>query len=123
VTASQPDLFDVLRKPPVVVPVEPDGHVLEGEPDAVFSLPHKRMAWDQATIELHRHDNGLWMWSTGYNCDSGGGGYRVGPKWGNFAESKSDALFYAVRELETKLERIGGSAAAAIMSWARGLAA
>ncbi|MDX8513550.1 hypothetical protein [Mesorhizobium captivum] len=105
---TQLSLFDAMRGPAVILPVV---------------LPHKRLAWDQATIELHRHDNGLWMWSTSFHCDSRGSGYKVGPKWGKFAESKADALFHAVRELEDRLERIEGPTAALILSWAGGLVA
>ncbi|MCA0027355.1 MULTISPECIES: hypothetical protein [unclassified Mesorhizobium] len=120
---QQLSLFDAMHRPPVIMPVDPDGAVLQTDPDLVFVLPHKRMAWDQATIELHRHDNGLWMWSTSVHCDSGGSGYRVGAKWGKFAESKADALYYAVREIEGRLERFDTPTAALILSWARGLAA
>jgi hypothetical protein len=43
------------------------------------------------------------MWSTSHHVDMGGGGYRVGAKWGKFAETREDALFYACEELEGKL--------------------
>jgi hypothetical protein len=33
----------------------------------------------------------------------GGGGYRVGAKWGKFAETRDDALFYACEELERRI--------------------
>jgi hypothetical protein len=32
-----------------------------GDPDFTFRLPHPRMARDRAEVEIHRHDNGLWM--------------------------------------------------------------
>ncbi|WP_099863849.1 hypothetical protein [Pararhizobium haloflavum] len=114
-------LFDTLRKPPVTVPIEKDGPVVQGEPDEVLRLEQPRMAWDRATIELHRHTNGLWMWSASWNADGSGVGYRVGPKWGRFAESRDDALFYAVKEIEDRLSGKPGPAAKLILSWARSL--
>ncbi|RWX72512.1 hypothetical protein [Mesorhizobium sp. M2A.F.Ca.ET.039.01.1.1] len=115
------DLFDALHKPPVIVPVDRDGPVVQGEADVSFVLPHKRLAWHQAEIELHRHDNGLWMWSASFNCGGHGSSYKVGAKWGKFAESKDDALFYAVQEIERRLEKSDGPEATAILKWARGL--
>lgn len=114
-------LFDALRDPPVIMQVDADGPVIQGDLDEVLTLAHPRMAWDRATIELHRHTGGLWMWSTSWNSDSGGSGYRVGPKWGKFASSRDDALFYAVREIEQRLELKGSADAAQIIAWARGL--
>jgi hypothetical protein len=103
---QQLGLFDTLRTPPVRVRVEPHGDVLsaELEPDFTFTLPHPRMAWHRAEIEIHRHANGLWMWSISSMADMSGGGYRVGPKWGKFAETREDALFYACEEM---LQRLG----------------
>ena len=99
-------LFDTLRRPPVHVAVEADGPVLNAEldPDFTFRLPHPRMAWDRAEIEIHRHENGLWMWSTSHMADMSGSCYRVGAKWGRFAETREDALFYACEELERHLK-------------------
>lgn len=122
-TLAQLDLFDAMHMPPVIVRCDPNGPVVQGDPDVTFAFPHKRMAWNQAEIELHRHDNGLWMWSTSFNFDNRGSSYKVGAKWGKFAESKPDALFYAVRELEAKLDEAEGPTAAAILTWAAGLAA
>lgn len=100
---QQLGLFDIQRLPPVRVSIRGDGPVVQDEPDFTFRLKHPRYAWDRAEIEVHRHDDGLWMWSTSYNADMGGGGYRVGSKWGKFAETREDALFYACEELEAKL--------------------
>lgn len=118
---QQLSLFDTLRRPAVRIPVDPDGPVLQGEPDFVYTLPHPRLAWNRAEIEIHRHENGLWMWSTEWNCDNGGGGYRVGAKWGKFAETRDDALFYAACELEAKLEGKTGADALLILKWAASL--
>lgn len=103
---QQLGLFDSVRMPPVRVSVDRDGAVLhyELEPDFTFRLKHPRMAWHRAEIEIHRHHDGLWMWSTKHSADMGGGGYRVGAKWGKFAETREDALFYACEEM---LQRIG----------------
>lgn len=118
---QQLDLFGALHSPPIIVPVQPHGDVVRGEVDTHLFLPHPRMAWHLAEIELHPHD-GMWMWSVRFNCDGHGGGYRVGPKWGKFASSKADALFYAVKELEARLGDGDSSTAAQIIRWARGLA-
>ena len=117
-TMHQLSIFDALRRPPIMLPVKPNGDVVAGEVDAVYRLPHPRLAWDHARIELHRHDDGLWMWSTGFHVDQCGGGYRVGPKWGHFAETRDDALFYAASEIIGRLKDLGGREAALVRSWA-----
>lgn len=118
-TTSQPSLFDVLRAPPVVLSGPLEDCVVKGEIDEHLFLPHPRMAWHQAEIKLHRHTNGLWMWSTATSRGGAGWGYHVGPKWNNFAESRDDALFYAVQEIQ---EKVQGSvhkqpSDAAILAW------
>lgn len=101
---SQPSLFDMLRGPMIVRPCDGLGPVVQGEADETLILPHPRLAWDRARIELHRHTDGLWMWSVSLHGDEGaGGGYKVGPKWGRFAESRDDALFFAVQEATKKI--------------------
>lgn len=100
---QQLGLFDALRRPPIRVSVAANGPVVRDEPDFTFRLKHPRYAWDRAEIEVHRHDDGLWMWSTSFNADMGGNGYRVGAKWGKFAETREDALFYACEELQEKV--------------------
>lgn len=102
-TAPQLDMFTAMRRPPVRRAVERDGPVVQGDVDEHLFLAHPRMAWNRADIELHRHENGLWMWSTRYMLAIGGGGYRVGEKWGKFAESRDDALFYAGQELRESI--------------------
>ena len=101
-TAAQMSLMDLMRAPPQLRPVDPDGPVIQGEPHETLRLPHPRLAWDMARIELHRHTDRLWMWSAG----DAGGGYRVGPKWGRFAATRDDALHYAARELIARMERM-----------------
>ena len=88
-----------MRSPPITRPVDPDGHVIQGEPDEVLRLPHPRLAWDIARIQLHRHSDGLWMWAIGHAVV----GFRVGPKWGRFADTRDDALYYAAQELIARM--------------------
>ncbi|MDX0541657.1 hypothetical protein GOC59_18915 [Sinorhizobium medicae] len=118
---QQLNLFDTRRGPPIRVPVDPNGPVLQGEPDFVYTLAHPRMAWNRAEIEIHRHENGLWMWSTEWNCDIGGRGYRVGAKWGKFADTREDALFYAACEIEDALRDKPGKEAVLILNWINSL--
>lgn len=75
------------------------------------------MAWNFADIKLHRHDDGLWMWSVAFCCDGEGSGYQVGPKWGKFAETRDDALFYAIAEMRTRLEARKSADAIKILTW------
>ncbi|MBT0780551.1 hypothetical protein [Paracoccus sp. pheM1] len=122
---DQLSLFDALRQPPVMRPVEPSGTVVQGEIDETLTLPHPRLAWPLARIELHQHVDGLWMWSV----SMAGGGYRVGPKWGKFAQSRDDARSYACDELLERCARVRDCASilmspvqlGQIQAWARGL--
>lgn len=50
-------------------------------------------------IELARHTDGRYMWSTSFHTPTGGQGYRVGPKWGKFANSPIEALQHARLEI------------------------
>lgn len=118
---NQLNLFDALHAPPVQVPIDANGSVVQGDVDEYLFLPHPRMAWHRAEIELHRHENGLWMWSTSWHCEEQGSGYRVGPKWGKFAESRADALFYAVREITSRLDGRDSADAKQIIAWAASL--
>ncbi|TBY24640.1 hypothetical protein [Rhizobium leguminosarum] len=54
-------------------------------------------------------------------ADSEGSSYRVGPKWGKFAETREDALFFAVEELEARIGKKAGSDAALILKWLNAL--
>lgn len=117
----QLSLLDALRAPPVVRYISPDGPVVQGDPDEALCLPHPRMAWDRARVELHRHTDGLWMWSASWHANGSGSGYKVGPKWGRFAETRDDALHYAVGEIEIRIGTPDHPDEAAILTWARGL--
>lgn len=117
----QLDMFAAFAPPaPVVIrrPVEPHGHVVQGEVDETLILPHARMAWDSARIELHRHTDGLWMWSTSFQTDNHGSTYRVGAKWGKFVETRDAALQHAIAELRDRLAGANGKGKAAILAWA-----
>lgn len=117
----QLNLLDLLYKPMVTKPVNLELGVLSGEADITFTLPHKRLAWDQAKIELHQHLDGQWMWSVSFNAGNHGAGYKVGPKWGKFAESKSDALFYASNELRFRLGDKNDRETKLILEWLNSL--
>ena len=120
---TQMSLLDLMQPAAIRRPVDPDGPVC-GEVDEVLRLPHPRLAWDLARIELARHSDGLWMWGIVHCC----GGYRVGPKWGRFAASRDAALHHARAELlewHGKSGHEGRSVTAAqwasIRTWAEGL--
>lgn len=124
-TATQLDLFATLHPSPVIQPVDPDGPVVTGPIDVTLRLPHPRLAWDLAEIELHEHEDGRWMWS----ASTAGGGYRVGPKWGRFAATQSEAMHHAAREVIDRCDRIRDPASVGITAaqlrqirtWAEGL--
>lgn len=124
-TAQQLSLFDLAHPPPARQPVDPDGPVVQGPVDITLRLPHPRLAWDLARIELHEHEDGRWMWGTGWAC----GGYRVGPKWGHFAATQDAARHHAAREIVERCDRIRDPAAfsitaaqlRAIRAWAEAL--
>ncbi len=93
-------LLDLMHAPPVRMPVDPSGQVLQEEPDEVLLLPHRRMAWPEARIALHLDRvRDLWMWSVSFATQSRGHSYRVGAKWGKFAVTRADALHWARTEL------------------------
>lgn len=81
--------------------VDPDAAVIQGEAHVTLTLPHPCLAWPLAEIELHQHDDGKWMWSA--CCCMGG--YKVGPKWGKFAETKDEARRLAAAELLERIEK------------------
>ncbi|RYG89551.1 MAG: hypothetical protein EON59_01375 [Alphaproteobacteria bacterium] len=102
--AMQLDLFARPVAPAMRERCIPHGPVVQGAVDETLRLPHPKYAWDWAAIELHRASDGRWMWSTSYNTGSGGGGYRVGEKWGNFAPERDDALHWAIQELRALVQ-------------------
>lgn len=119
---TQLSFFDAFDPVAIRRPVDPDGPVIpQSEIDEVLFLPHPKMAWHRAEIELHQHIDGTWMWSASFNAGGRGHSYRVGPKWGRFAATRDDALRLAVKEIEDRLIGCGESAAVAVLNWASAL--
>ena len=124
--SQQLELLSLIVSPPISRRIEPFGEVVRGEVDTVHRFqPDPRKHWFHAVIELHPHE-GLWMWSTIYSIGGCGESYRVGPKWGRFAATKSDALHWAVEELAERLasrdtDTAHSKQAAQIMAWAQKL--
>lgn len=114
------NLLDLMRDPMVVRPVDPYGHVVQGPAQEKLCW---RKGYRSAVIELHPADETLWMWSVSFSLTDGGCGYKVGSKWGRFACSRDDALFYAVEELAERLSKRAYAApeAPAVLAWAREL--
>ena len=102
---EQLSLFDAMRAPPIIRPVDPDGRVVQGRTCHLFALKYITLPWERARIEVHPSREGLWMWSTNYNTGYGMSGYKVGEKWGKFAATDEDALHYAVEELRDRMSR------------------
>ena len=123
--SQQLSMFDIFEPPPALIieRVDPCGEVVRGQADETLTLPRKGNANPIAEIELHQHINGRWMWSTSHHLSNGSGGcYKVGPKWGKFAATRSDALRAAVDEL---IDHLGKREAcrdiAPAIAWARTL--
>lgn len=114
---TQLNLFDAARRPAIILPIDPNGHVIQDEPQERLTTPGKRYAWNNATIELHQHVDGMWMWSVSFQCGDHGGGYRVGPKWGKFAETRDDALFHGCEELRARIADNDHADAKLIRNW------
>ena len=123
---EQLDMLVLMRPAPIRRPILADGDVVQGEPHETLRLPHPRRAWPMACIELHQHDGGMWMWGVQH----AGGGYKVGPKWGRFAYTRYDALYFAADELiewaHRSLSRIDTQFLSAaqlrqVIAWAKGL--
>lgn len=127
-------LLALMRAPAIRRVVDPLGAVVQGEAAETLKFqgeckalgrPHTRWKSARARIELHPAASGLWMWSVSFQLMWAGGGYKVGEKWGQFAETRDDALFYAAEELIARIERHPGSTgdmyAPRILEWARGL--
>lgn len=101
---------------------DPDGAVWLGDPDETVEMPAQAMKHARAAIQLHQHTDGRWMWATTCHTGSGGYGYKVGVKWGLFAATRDDALFYGAKEIIERTERRGTDAdSKIIIQWARSL--
>ncbi len=121
---DQPTLFDALRAPPIRRRVDPDGKVVQGKPRETLALPHPRLVLNYARIELHPSEDGLWMWSVSISTEDGyGSHYKVGEKWGHFALTRDDALYYAVQDIKGRLSQKHQhcKSEAKILTWANSL--
>lgn len=94
------DLLDMMHELPIQRPINPHGSVVQHNINEV--LEHE---YGVAKIELHQHEDGLWMWSTSFQFKEHGRGYRVGPKWGQFTKTRNDALYWATRELQDQIAK------------------
>lgn len=116
-------LLDLMRAPPVRRSVERDGPVVK-EPKTLLSHYSRgtKCLWAYGEIQIHPHTDSAFMWATSWGISGHGSGYQVGAKWGKFAETHADALYWAAEELITALQRFpGDSDAVKILAWARGL--
>jgi hypothetical protein len=130
-----PELLRRMHAPPVLRAVDPDGPGLP--PDTAVekvTLPNPRKGWrgaPLAEISLARDAGGLWMWGWGWQTAEAGSFTGIGPKWGRFAETRADALFWGAQDLVAAMEkhlrwlgtRNAADAALArkIIAWAAGL--
>lgn len=96
-TPAQMSMFDLFRPAPERRRIDRDGEVVRGSVHTVLRL-ERAGNLDLARIELHPHE-GKWMWATGFAVELGGSGYHVGPKWGQFAATHDDALYWAIQEI------------------------
>ena len=83
------------------VPVDPDGPVIQDD-NQIEEISSPEIAANRHTrarVQLCQHTNGLWMWSSSIYYVNGGRSYRVGPKWGNFADTKDEAIHAACDEI------------------------
>lgn len=118
-------LLDLMRPVYMRWPVDPDGHVIEGEPLETLVLRDAKSRHLYAAIELHPSDDGRWMWATQFTLRDSGGGYKVGPKWGRFAATRDAALRCGAEEIIERLdERHSGERdpfVRKVKAWALGL--
>ena len=95
---------EIIRKP-----CDPNGEVIHDDSQietltfGAARLIGGKSAVPTVAIELAQHTDGLWMWATHTHFANGGGGYRVGPKWGKFADTRDEALWAACYEIKERL--------------------
>ena len=103
--AQQLDLFYEPPRLTAALGIDPDGPVCtDDQIDETIKLGDWRTG---LRIELAQH-TGKWMWGTSLTTPTGGCGYRVGPKWGNFADTKGDAFMHACAELRKNAPQYQG---------------
>lgn len=86
--------------------VDPHGEVIQDDSriEELCSPGLTAGKFSNARIQLAQHTDGLWMWSTSTYFMNGGRTYRVGPKWGNFADTRDEALHAACNEIRDGIE-------------------
>ena len=84
-----------------------------------LQIKEKRDHWG-LRIDLARHGDS-WMWATSYDTYTGGEGYAVHQKWGNFAHDRATALSIAVAEMERRITRTMNGLRPWQREWLRGL--
>ncbi|MDP3458149.1 MAG: hypothetical protein Q8S09_02640 [Hyphomonas sp.] len=116
-------LFKGIICPPIIRPIDVNGSVVKGEPLETLEHRDAKKVWLHAAIELHPHTDGLWMWSASLMGAEGGRSYKVGPKWGKFAECRRDALFHAAAEILRGARDFdcGPRFSRSVRAWAEGL--
>lgn len=107
---GQLSMFSLFRPEPMRRAVDPQGMVISGRVHTVLRLAHpKEPNCDIARVEIHPYE-GRWMWATAFSINGqGGNGYRVGPKWGKFAASFEDSIYWAVQELRESIAKYSRS--------------
>ena len=70
-------------------------------------------------VEIGQYDDGRWMWATDIYSATYGHGYKLDPKWHNFAKTRRDAVDKAREEVATRLNDRDKKAA---KRWLEGLA-
>lgn len=92
----QLNLFSCLEPVLHQEPVRPDWRVCtESEIDERIALRGRRVSLE---IELAR-DGNRWFFSTSFSGPTGGYCYAVGRKWGKYADTRADALYFARQEI------------------------
>jgi hypothetical protein len=88
------------------IPVARDGHVIQDDSliEEMRSPGLTAGRFSNASIQLCQHTDGLWMWSSSTYFMGGGRTYRVGPKWGRFADTRDEALHAACDEIKEVVE-------------------
>lgn len=95
---GQLSLLDLMRPPVLRLPVDWRAAALQGDPQETLRFPSPPARWLESWIELHPGSRG-WMWGLHVQLPYGGGGFRVGEKWGLFAPDRESALAEAVADV------------------------
>lgn len=102
---KQLDLFFEPPPAPATRRIDPDGWVCTD--DQIFDTIKLGDYRTGLRIELAKHE-GRWMWGTEFHTPTAGCGYRVGPKWGNFADTLRSALMQACDEIRARAPKFDG---------------